>query len=155
MPAEEAKAFEHANIILQAVGVQERVEVVASQVDLRQGDGMVLCSDGLHGPVGDDEMLELLQREPDLQKAGDGLIQKALDRDGPDNITVVLARFTGPALPPATADDLVAFVPYDPGPGPVPEATGTEGGSFDHPIATTATVNEPVPQELLSDETVT
>src|SRR5947208_14763904 len=51
MTAEEAKAFEHANIILQALGVQERVEVVLSQVDLRQGDVVVLCSDGLHGPV--------------------------------------------------------------------------------------------------------
>src|SRR5215471_15428592 len=99
MTAEEAKAFEHANIILQALGVQERVEVVLSQVDLRQGDVIVLCSDGLHGPVGDDEMLDMLQREPDLQKAAEGLIQKALDRDGPDNITVVLARFGGSALP--------------------------------------------------------
>ena len=51
MTAEEAKAFEHANIILQALGVQERVEVVLSQVELRQGDVALLCSDGLHGPV--------------------------------------------------------------------------------------------------------
>ncbi len=155
MTAEEAKAFEHANIILQALGVQERVEVVLSQVDLRQGDVIVLCSDGLHGPVGDDEMLDMLQREPDLQKAAEGLIQKALDRDGPDNITVVLARFTGPALPAATAEDVVTFVPYDPGPGPLPEGAAADGGEFDHPLATTATVNERVPQELLSDDAVT
>jgi PPM family protein phosphatase len=156
MTTEEAKAFEHANIILQALGVQERVEVVLSQVDLREGDVTILCSDGLHGPVGDDEMLELLVREPDLQKAADGLIQKALDRDGPDNITVVLARFTGAALSAATSDDLVTFVPYEPGPGPVPEATtGGDSSSFDHPVASTATVNERVPQELLSDEAVT
>ena len=51
MTAEEAKAFEHANIILQALGVQERVEVVLSQVALRRGDVALLCSDGLHGPV--------------------------------------------------------------------------------------------------------
>jgi serine/threonine protein phosphatase PrpC len=151
MTAEEAKAFEHANIILQALGVQERVEVVLSQVALRQGDVVVLCSDGLHGPVGDDEMLEVLQREPDLQKAAEGLIQKALDRDGPDNITVVIARFTGGALAPATAEDLVTFVPYDPGPDPT-----SSGSSFEHPLASTATVNERVPQELLSsDEAVT
>ncbi|HET6147439.1 MAG TPA: Stp1/IreP family PP2C-type Ser/Thr phosphatase [Polyangia bacterium] len=153
MTAEEAKAFEHANIILQALGVQERVEVVLSQVALRQGDLVVLCSDGLHGPVGDDEMLEMLQREADLQKAAEGLIQKALDRDGPDNITVVIARFTGAALLPATAEDLVTFVPYDPGPGPEADPTTS---SFEHPIASTATVNERVPQELRSsDEAVT
>src|SRR5262249_56654403 len=51
MTADEAKAFEHANIILQALGVQERVEVVLSQVPLRRGDVALLCSDGLHGPV--------------------------------------------------------------------------------------------------------
>src|SRR5450432_1483770 len=121
MTAEEAKAFEHANIILQALGVQERVEVVLSRVELRQGDVVILCSDGLHGPVGDDEMLDLLTRETDLHKAADGLIQKALDRDGPDNITVVLARFTGEALPAPTQDDTVTFVAYDPGPGPAGE----------------------------------
>ena len=155
MTAEEAKAFEHANIILQALGVQERVEVVLSQVDLRQGDVVVLCSDGLHGPVGDDEMLELLQRETDLQKAADSLIQKALDRDGPDNITVVLARFGGTALSAPGENDLVGFVGYDPGPGPDGEAASSDPSSFDHTVASTATVNERIPQELLSDEAVT
>jgi serine/threonine protein phosphatase PrpC len=156
MTAEEAKAFEHANIILQALGVQERVEVVLSQVDLRWGDVVVLCSDGLHGPVGDDEMLELLVRETDLQKAAEGLIQKALDRDGPDNITVVLARFTGAGLQAATADDVVTFVPYDPGPGPVPDpSAASDAAAFDHTVASTATVNERIPQELLSDEAIT
>ncbi len=156
MTAEEAKAFEHANIILQALGVQERVEVVLSQVELRQGDVIVLCSDGLHGPVGDDEMLELLQRETDLQKAADALIQKALDRDGPDNITVVLARFGGPALPAPDENDVVGFVGYDPGPGPTPDPSpASDPSAFDHTLASTATVNERIPQELLSDEAVT
>ncbi|MEA2699278.1 MAG: family protein phosphatase, partial [Myxococcales bacterium] len=90
MTAEEAKAFEHANIILQALGVQDQVEVVLSQVDLRQGDVVLLCSDGLHGPVADEEILDVLTTETDLKKAGEALIQKALDRDGPDNVTVVL-----------------------------------------------------------------
>ena len=99
MTADEAKAFEHANIILQALGVQERVEVVLSQVTLRKGDVALLCSDGLHGPVADEELLAILIAEPNLQKAGEALIQKALDRDGPDNITVVLSslRRRGPA----------------------------------------------------------
>src|SRR6185436_16409714 len=81
MTQEEAKAFEHANIILQALGVQDRVEVILSQVDLRRGDVILVCSDGLHGPVGDDEIFEVLKAEPDLKKAGEALIQKALDHD--------------------------------------------------------------------------
>ncbi|HMF44290.1 MAG TPA: protein phosphatase 2C domain-containing protein, partial [Polyangia bacterium] len=66
MTADEAKAFEHANIILQALGVQERVEVVLSQVQLRKGDVALLCSDGLHGPVTDEEILAVLIAEPNL-----------------------------------------------------------------------------------------
>jgi PPM family protein phosphatase len=156
MTAEEAKAFEHANIILQALGVQERVEVVLSQVDLRWGDVVVLCSDGLHGPVGDDEILELLLRETDLQKAAEGLIQKALDRDGPDNITVVIARFTGGGLSPPTVDDLVSFVAYDPGPrSEGGAASSSDSSAFEHPVGAMLTVNERVPQELLDDEVVT
>src|SRR5215471_1409151 len=124
MTPEEAKAFEHANIILQALGVQERVEVVLSQVELRKGDVALLCSDGLHGPVSDEEILAVLIAEPNLQKAGEALIQKALDRDGPDNITVVLGRFDGEGLRPPAPEDLITFVGYDPGGDPIPEAVG-------------------------------
>ncbi|HVR63112.1 MAG TPA: protein phosphatase 2C domain-containing protein [Polyangia bacterium] len=155
MTAEEAKAFEHANIILQALGVQDQVEVVLSQVGLRQGDVVLLCSDGLHGPVADDEILEVLTTEGDLKRAGDALIQKALDRDGPDNVTVVLARFGGPGLPAPEPDDVVTFVGYDPGPDP--------GSDVPTPLAPLApstgvsTVQERIPPELLhhSEEVVT
>ncbi len=122
MTIDEAKAFEHANIILQALGVQERVEVVLSQVHLRKGDIALLCSDGLHGPVADEEILAVLIGEANLQKAAESLIQKALDRDGPDNITVALVRFDGEGLAPPAPDDVVRFVGYDPGNDPVPEA---------------------------------
>src|SRR5579871_2462526 len=147
MTPEEAKAFEHANIILQALGVQERVEVVLSQVDLRKGDVALLCSDGLHGPVTDEEMLSVLVMEPDLQKAAQTLIQKALDRDGPDNITVVLARFDGEGLKPPAPEDTVGFVGYDPGSAPVPEPPpGHE--------APTMEISAGLPKELVSSEDV-
>jgi PPM family protein phosphatase len=152
MTPEEAKAFEHANIILQALGVQERVEVVLSQVPLRRGDVALLCSDGLHGPVSDEEILAVLIAEPDLRKAADALVQKALDRDGPDNVTVVLARFEGEGLQPpnpADAADTVTFVPYDPGSDPVPEAVG--GGVSS---ANKETLEEPIPRDLLAHEDV-
>lgn len=118
MTAEDAKAFEHANIILQALGVQDRIDVVMSQIALKKGDVVVLCSDGLHGPVTDQEIRDILAGESDLKKAGEGLLQKALERDGPDNITVILARFDGAGLKDPTPADLVGFVGYDPGQGP-------------------------------------
>jgi len=115
MTAEDAKAFEHANIILQALGVQDRVDVVMSQIALRKGDVVLLCSDGLHGPVTDQEIRDILAAEPDLKNAGEGLLQKALERDGPDNITVILARFEGPGLKDPSPNDIVGFVGYDVG----------------------------------------
>ena len=115
MTAEDAKAFEHANIILQALGVQDRVDVVMSQIALRKGDVVLLCSDGLHGPVTDQEIRDILAAESDLKKAGEGLLQKALERDGPDNITVILARFEGAGLKDPTPGDIVGFVGYDVG----------------------------------------
>jgi protein phosphatase len=147
MTPEEAKAFEHANIILQALGVQERVEVVLSQVDLRKGDVALLCSDGLHGPVSDEELLSVLVMESDLQKAAQTLIQKALDRDGPDNITVVLARFDGDALKAPTPEDVVTFVGYDPGTDPLPDTSpGLE--------APTMEMSAGLPKELVNSEDV-
>ena len=124
MTADEAKAFEHANIILQALGVQERVEVVLSQVSLRKGDIALLCSDGLHGPVSDEEILAILIGEPNLQKAGEALIQKALDRDGPDNITVVLGRFDGAGLMPPDRRRRRLVRRLRPGRRPGPRAAG-------------------------------
>jgi serine/threonine protein phosphatase PrpC len=144
MTPEEAKAFEHANIILQALGVQERVEVVLSQVDLRRGDVALLCSDGLHGPVSDEELLAVLVMESDLQKAAETLIQKALDRDGPDNITVVLARFDGEGLKPPAPEETVGFVAYDPGADPFAELPpGLE--------APTMELSSGLPHELLNN----
>jgi len=147
MTPEEAKAFEHANIILQALGVQERVEVVLSQVDLRKGDVALLCSDGLHGPVSDEELLAVLVAETDLQKAAQALIQKALDRDGPDNITVVLARFDGEGLKAPAPEDAVAFLAYDPGSDPTPALPpGLDPTPREAPIG--------IPKELLNSEDV-
>lgn len=118
MTVEEAKSFEHANIILQALGVQERVDVVLSSVDLCRGDVVLVSSDGLHGPVADDEMKEILLSEPDPRKACEALIAKALDREGPDNISVVVARFDGEGLPVPDASQVLGFLPFDPGDDP-------------------------------------
>ena len=151
MTAEEAKAFEHANIILQALGVQERVEVVLSQVSLRRGDIALLCSDGLHGPVSDEEMLAVLIGEPNLQKAGEALIQKALDRDGPDNITVVLARFDGEGLQPPAPEDVVVVRGLRPGrrSGPGAARLGRRSASLAR-----ETVEERLPRDMLTADDI-
>ena len=109
-----------------------------SRVALRRGDVILLCSDGLHGPVSDEEIVTILNGEPDLKKAADALLQRALEHDGPDNITCVLARVDGAGLPEPTAEDRISFVPYDPGRDPLPESIARKAGGAtasgpDHP----------------------
>jgi PPM family protein phosphatase len=107
MTEEEAERSERRNIILQALGPDPRVKVDLSWQELRRGDTLVLCSDGLSGIVRKDEIARTAAGEPDLVKLCAALIDAANERGGPDNITVVAARFDGEGLPePAGAADV-------------------------------------------------
>src|SRR5438477_527040 len=122
---EEAAKSERRNIILQALGPDARVKVDLTHQEVRRGDILVLCSDGLSGTVKKEEMAEFATRERDLQAACDRLIGLANERGGPDNITVILARFDGEGLRP-------------------PEASAEVGHQV-YPLIDTETSTEPVP----------
>jgi protein phosphatase len=96
---EEAEHSERRNIILQALGPDPRVKVDLTIQPLRQGDVLVLCSDGLSGQVKKDEIAQVVSSTPDLVEVTAKLIALANERGGPDNITAVAARFTGDGLP--------------------------------------------------------
>jgi PPM family protein phosphatase len=105
--AEEAEVSERRNIILQALGPEAVIKVDITRQQLRQGDTLVLCSDGLSGLVRDFEIAEAVASEPDLRALCARLIATANSKGGPDNITVVAARFEGAALTVAAHDDEV------------------------------------------------
>jgi hypothetical protein len=66
---------------------------------VRRGDTLVLCTDGLSGLVRKDEIAEILQESnDDLLTACRELIDRANENGGPDNITVIVARFEGDGL---------------------------------------------------------
>jgi protein phosphatase len=109
---EEAAKSERRNIILQALGPDPRVKVDLTHQDVRRGDVLVICSDGLSGQVKKDEIGEVFGRSPDLAAACDGLIALANERGGPDNITVIVARFDGEGLQSADAADGVGYQIY-------------------------------------------
>jgi len=52
-----------------------------------------MCSDGLSGPVTDDELLDIATTTDDLKSAAAKMIERANANGGPDNITVVLVRW--------------------------------------------------------------
>ncbi len=108
---EEAETFEHNNIILQALGTAETVQVDLTYVDLRQGDTLLVCSDGLSGMVRADEMREVLLNHREPFDACKELVDRANRAGGHDNITVIVAVFEG-ALPAPGPDDVLAYQKY-------------------------------------------
>jgi len=109
---EEAETFEHNNIILQALGTAETVQVDLTYVDLCRGDRLLVCSDGLSGMVRGDEMREVLLSTRDSLEACKELTDRANRAGGHDNITVIVAEFDGPALKPPTPDALISYQKY-------------------------------------------
>jgi PPM family protein phosphatase len=97
---EEAESHMFRNVILQALGAQSELTPVMSRVPLRQGDIVVLCSDGLSGKLRGEEIRDIVAGcDGDLAEACKQLVEEANRRGGEDNITVVLARFSGDDLP--------------------------------------------------------
>jgi len=61
---------------------------------LEIGDAVLLCTDGLTGLVRDEEIAEILRQAPCCDDACDALVSRALERGAPDNVTVVMARYS-------------------------------------------------------------
>jgi protein phosphatase len=78
------------NVITRALGVRPNVEVDVQQLRLEAGDLLVLCSDGLHGMLEDDEIAKAATLHEDLDKACELLVALANDAGGTDNVSVVL-----------------------------------------------------------------
>ena len=101
---EEAETFEHNNIILQALGTADTVQVDLTYCELRRGDVVLLCSDGLSGMVRFDDIREVLRTTPEPIDACKLLTERANQAGGHDNITVVVAQFDGEGLKPLTPE---------------------------------------------------
>lgn len=114
MTEEEAERSEHANKILQALGAAPTVSAVITHQQLRRGDVIVLCSDGLSRVVQRDEIAAAASGMTDPSALCATLIDLANERGGPDNITVVAAAFDGPGLAESAAEDVVTRSVYEP-----------------------------------------
>jgi len=110
---DEAEQSERRNIILQALGPDPRVKVDLTHQSVRRGDTLILCSDGLSGLVRREEFASLAQQHGDPQSVCAALIDLANARGGPDNITVVTARFEGEGLPEPGEEDAVGYQSYN------------------------------------------
>ncbi|HEY0254346.1 MAG TPA: hypothetical protein VGC41_22615, partial [Kofleriaceae bacterium] len=101
--------------ILQALGVGDDVEPSLSIIELRRGDRVLLCSDGLHGLVGDPALAVLMSEPHTVAESVMLLVTAARAAGGTDNITAIVADVGGDRLqPPHDDDDLPTFREFDP-----------------------------------------
>ena len=80
------------NMLLQAVGAQENLKVDMSETDLRAGDWMLLCSDGLHGPVEEEDLAAIMKEDLTPAQKAKRLTDRANENGGPDNVSVVVCQ---------------------------------------------------------------
>lgn len=96
---EQARTHPQRNMITQALGSPQPLQVALYRLALRRGDRLLCCSDGLHGEVSDGRILEVLRRDQAPRRSLDMLVEEALTQGGRDNITAVLLLANDPMLP--------------------------------------------------------
>lgn len=104
---EEADQSDRRNIILQALGPEAQIAIDLTHQQLRRGDTLILCSDGLSGLVKADEIARLATNVPDAGVLCRRLVSRANELGGPDNITVIAVQVDGERLAASRDDDPV------------------------------------------------
>jgi serine/threonine protein phosphatase PrpC len=90
MTPEDARLSERRHAITRSIGYDTRVQAdLGGPIVLRSGDAVVLCSDGLHGAVADDELARVAQQLLP-EAATERLVALSNERGGPDNISVIV-----------------------------------------------------------------
>jgi serine/threonine protein phosphatase PrpC len=93
--AKDARDARTRQMLTRSVGNDLMVKLDTSEHMVQAGDVLLLCSDGLHGPVDESEMAGIVTGHADLSAAAQALVSVANERDGSDNISVQLIRVRG------------------------------------------------------------
>src|SRR6188768_3907775 len=91
MTPEEAERSPRKNIIMQVMG-QESIKVALGRIELRAGDRLLLCSDGLTNVLDDASIAAVAAAPKDLMTAVNELIDQTRAGGAPDNVTAILAE---------------------------------------------------------------
>ncbi len=93
LSAEEVSHFPHKNVLTMAVGTTPEITVRTRIESLLPGDQILLCSDGLSGPVPEEEITAILSGADPLPIKAERLVDAAKAHGAPDNVTAVLLRY--------------------------------------------------------------
>ena len=83
------------HVLTRVLGAREQVDVHVSEHDLTGGEMILLCSDGLHGAVSEEDLQGMLSGGGTPADVVPRLIEAALTRGARDNVTAVLVHFRG------------------------------------------------------------
>ncbi|XJZ28452.1 Stp1/IreP family PP2C-type Ser/Thr phosphatase [Bacillota bacterium Lsc_1132] len=91
---EDAEHHPRKNVLLRALGTEEKVELDSKTIMFEGGDCLLLCSDGLSNKVSEQEMMEILSSEAALEEKAQNLVSLANENGGEDNITLAIVEFS-------------------------------------------------------------
>ena len=94
---EEAETHPQRSVLTRALGVDTVVDVDDDSLQVRPGDRLLLCTDGLTSMVSEDEIEDVLRTVPNPQEAAQRLVRMANEAGGVDNTTVVILDFSDDA----------------------------------------------------------
>ncbi|MCL1893383.1 MAG: Stp1/IreP family PP2C-type Ser/Thr phosphatase [Holophagaceae bacterium] len=89
---EEARVHPFRNVITQALGNSVELDVEVNEFEIAEFEAILLCSDGLTGMVQDEQILKIFNQASNLQNAVRGLVSKAIENGGEDNVSVVMVK---------------------------------------------------------------
>ncbi len=90
---DEMRTHPNKNIITRALGTDTSVRLDCFEIEVQEGDVLLLCSDGLTNMLEDEEIEKIiLEHKSDMREVGERLIERANEAGGKDNISVVLIR---------------------------------------------------------------
>ncbi len=92
---EEAQGHHKSHVITRALGAEETIAADFYQTNLKEGDIMLLCTDGLYGEVGTEKLSEIMLSETQMTSLAERLISEANRAGGNDNITVICIKIRG------------------------------------------------------------
>ncbi|HAR44347.1 MAG TPA: Stp1/IreP family PP2C-type Ser/Thr phosphatase [Bdellovibrionales bacterium] len=93
---EQAKFDRMKNVITRSVGFEPAIDVEVYELEVKPGDALLLCSDGLSGLVTDEVILQIVHKsaieDNDPKQAVEELIRRANENGGDDNVTAVIVK---------------------------------------------------------------
>jgi protein phosphatase len=109
---DQARTHPQRSMITQALGCPQPIKAAIGKVALRRGDRLLICSDGLHGEIGDDEIKTILERGYSPRRSLELMLEGALAHGGRDNVTGLLLHLDDPAFPlPVPGEEIRVSIP--------------------------------------------